>query len=101
MPFFLVIDGLFLISAIPHKYLTLLNRCKFELIPDNTAFLNVNPQLQARQLTRSVFLVQLFLSVKVMLHTLIFVHVTGILFFSKTLALLGFPTGLSSRFTAA
>jgi len=70
MPFSVIAD-LFLFSAMSHKYLTLSHRFKFEFILVNTTFINLNPHLKARQLTQTVFLVQLFLSVKVMLHTLI------------------------------
>jgi hypothetical protein len=97
----LVIADLFLFSVMFHKYLTLLRRFKFEFIPANTTFLNLNPHLKAQQLTQTVFLVQLFRGVKVMLHTLIWaVHMTRILFFSKNLALLGSPTVLSARLAA-
>jgi len=70
MPF-LVIADLIIFSAMSHKYLTLSHRFKFEFILLNTTFLNLNPHLKARQLTQTVFLVQLFLGVQVMLYILI------------------------------
>lgn len=61
MPFLMIAD-LFVFSAMSHKYMTLSRRFKLEFILVNTTFLNLNPHLQAGQLTQTLFLVHLFLS---------------------------------------